>query len=104
MRLEFHADAVSELQSAAEFYESRQVGLGGRFLELVEETLERISRDPLAWSIADEDVRRCLMRVFPFGILYTIELQFILILAVAHLAREPGYWAVRKTSRKPSGP
>jgi len=95
MRLEFHAEALAELQSVAEYYESRQVGLGARFLDLVDEALERIARDPLAWSPADEDVRKCLMRVFPFGILYTIEPEFILILAVAHLAREPGYWLSR---------
>jgi hypothetical protein len=40
MRVEFHADALAELQSEAEFYESRAVGLGGRFLGLVDETLE----------------------------------------------------------------
>jgi hypothetical protein len=96
MRLEFHAEALAELKSAAEYYESRKVGLGVRFLDVVEEALERIARDPIAWSPADEDVRRCLTRVFPFGIFYTIELEFILILAVAHLAREPGYWASRR--------
>ena len=95
MRLEFHAEALAELQSAAEYYESRQVGLGARFLDLVDETLERIARDPLAWSPADEDVRRCLVRIFPFGIFYTIEPDFILILAVAHLARAPDYWTSR---------
>ena len=96
MRLEFHAEALAELQSAAEYYELRQMGLGVRLLDLVDEALERIARDPFAWSRADEDVRRCLLRVFPFGILYTIEPDFILILAVAHLAREPGYWGSRR--------
>jgi hypothetical protein len=96
MRVEFHAEALAELLSAAEYYELRQMGLGARFLDLVDEALERIVRDPLAWSPVDEDVRRCLMRVFPFGILYSIEPAFILILAVAHLAREPGYWASRE--------
>ena len=96
MRLEFHAEALAELHSAAEYYESRKVGLGVRFLDVVDEALERIARDPIAWPPADEDVRRCLTRVFPFGVFYTIELEFILILAVAHLAREPGYWASRK--------
>ena len=95
MRLEFHAAAFGELQSAAEYYESRETGLGVRFLDMVDESLERIARDPTAWSAVDEDVRRCLTRVFPFGVFYTIEPQFILILAVAHLAREPGYWASR---------
>ena len=60
------------------------------------EELERIARDPIAWSPTDEDVRRCLTRVFPFALYYTIEPEFILILAIAHLAREPGYWASRR--------
>lgn len=96
MRLEFHAEALAELQSAAEYYESRRPGLGVRFLDVVVEMLERIARDPHAWSVADEDVRRCITRVFPFGVFYTIEPEFILILAVAHLSREPGYWKSRK--------
>jgi toxin ParE1/3/4 len=96
MRLEFHAEAFAELQSAAEYYESRHVGLGIRFLDVVGEALERIARDPIARSPVDEDVRRCLTRVFPFALYYTIEPEFILILAVAHLAREPGYWALRR--------
>jgi len=96
MRLEFHADALAELQSAAEYYESCQSELGIRFLDVVVDTLERIARDPQAWPPADEDVRRCITRVFPYGVYYTIEREFILILAVAHLSREPGYWKSRK--------
>ena len=43
----------------------------------------------------DEDVRRCLTRIFPFAVLYTIEQDFILIVAVMHWSREPGYWRDR---------
>jgi toxin ParE1/3/4 len=96
VKVEFHAEALAELQGAADYYEARQAGLGVRFLDIVDEALERIAQDPLAWAPADEDVRRCLVRVFPFGILYTIEPEYILILAVTHLARKPGYWATRK--------
>lgn len=39
----------------------------------------------------DEDVRRCLTHVFPYGVLYTIEADFILVVAVMHCSREPGY-------------
>ena len=95
MRLEFHSNALAELASAAEYYEARQPGLGNRFVDAVEEALGCIARDPFTWAPADEDVRRCLTRVFPYGILYTVEREFILILAVAHLAREPGYWKPR---------
>jgi len=95
MRVEFHSRALAELASAAEYYESRKPGLGNRFVDAVGEALDRIASDLFAWTPADEDVRRCLTRVFPYGILYTVEREFILILAVAHLAREPGYWKPR---------
>ena len=58
--------------------------------------VEVILEDPLRWRPFDEDVRRCLTRVFPYGILYTIESDFVLIVAVAHCSREPGYWKHRK--------
>jgi len=63
MRLEFHSNALAELQSAAEYYEARQPGLGNRFVDAVAEALERIARDPFAWVPVDEDVRRCLTRL-----------------------------------------
>ncbi|MFN6535163.1 MAG: hypothetical protein RM021_002155 [Nostoc sp. EkiNYC01] len=44
----------------------------------------------------DEDVRRCLTRKFPYAILYTIGPDYILILAVMHCCREPGYCKSRK--------
>ena len=50
------------------------------------------------WRVLEGDVRRCLVRVFPYGVLYTIEPDFILIIAVAHAKREPGYWGHRLTS------
>ena len=96
MRVEFHAEAIEELQGAAEYYEERQIGLGSRFLDTVEEAIERIAGNPLAWNLVDEDIRRCLTRVFPYGILYSPDKEFVLILAVAHLAREPGYWRSRR--------
>ena len=96
MKLEFHREALAELRGAAVYYESRHARLGVRFLDMIDEALERIARDPIAWSPADEDVRRCLTRVFPFALYYTIEPELILIMAVAHLAREPGYWASRR--------
>ncbi|MGJ5632303.1 hypothetical protein [Nostoc sp. CALU 1950] len=42
------------------------------------------------------DVRRCMTRKFPYGILYTIEQDYILVLAVMHCSREAGYWKSRR--------
>jgi toxin ParE1/3/4 len=49
----------------------------------------------MRWRVIEEDVRRCLTRVFPYAVLYTIETDFILIVAVMHCSREPGYWKSR---------
>ena len=95
MRYEFHAEALEEYEQAARYYAEQQPGLDLRFIICVENAIEVILQDPLRWRPFDEDVRRCLTRVFPYGILYTIEPNFILIVAVAHCSREPGYWKHR---------
>jgi len=95
MRVDFHPDAQAELEAAAQYYESRRPGLGARFIEAVEEAAARIAASPGMWRAIDEDVRRCLTRVFPYGVLYVLEPDSILIVAIAHLAREPGYWKPR---------
>lgn len=55
----------------------------------------RVRESPTRWQIVDQDIRRCLTRRFPYGILYTIEADYILILAVMHCSREPDYWKAR---------
>lgn len=95
MRLEFHPDALAEYRAAAAYYESRKPGLGIRFVEAIEDAIRRITESPVEWRVIDEDIRRCLTHVFPYGVLYTIEAEFVLIVAIAHCAREPGYWKAR---------
>src|SRR5437763_8751415 len=63
----------AEGTGAAHYYAREQPGLDLRFIVCVENAIEVILEDPLRWRPFDEDVRRCLTRVFPYGILYTIE-------------------------------
>ena len=95
MKVEFHPEAIAELQFAAQFYERSRPGLGERFVSSVEEAIGRISDSPSAWRVLEHDVRRCLTRVFPYGVLYTVAAESILIVAIGHCAREPGYWKQR---------
>ena len=71
------------------------LGLATRFVSEVEDSIRRVVDAPTSWRVIDEDVRRCLTHVFPYAILYTIEPDFVLIVAVAHCAREPKYWKQR---------
>ena len=95
MRFDFHPEALAEFQDAAHYYSGAQQGLGLRFVASVETAIEQILEAPLRWRILEEDVRRCLTRIFPYAVLYTVEPDFVLIIAVMHCHREPGYWRNR---------
>ena len=95
MRYEFHPEALEEYNEAGFYYARKEPGLDLRFIIAVEDAIEAILEDPLRYRKYDDDVRRCLTRVFPYAVLYTIEDDFVLIVAVAHLSREPGYWKHR---------
>ena len=69
--------------------------LGDRFAAEVRFAIRRVVETPERWRVLEEDVRRCLVRVFPYSVLYTIEADFILIVAVMHGKRHPGYWRYR---------
>lgn len=93
--LSFHPEAILEYESAAVRYEQLQQGLGVRFIASVESTLQGILADPAAWPVLESDIRRRLTRVFPYAILYSVEAGGIVVLAVMHCHRRPGYWRSR---------
>ena len=95
MRYEFHPEALEEYREAAVYYAERDPELALRFVEAIEEAIQRIIEAPSRWRSIDEDVRRCLTRIFPYGVLYTLEPDFVLIVAIMHCSREPGYWKQR---------
>jgi len=96
MTHEFHPEAYAEYVEAARYYAQRDPELADRFIAAVEEAIDRICESPQRWRILEEDVRRCLTHVFPYGVLYTIEAEFLLVVAVMHCGREPGYWKARR--------
>jgi plasmid stabilization system protein ParE len=95
MTYAFHPDARREFREATAFYESRRPSLGATFSREVEATVERIVEAPEQFGFIEHDVRRCLTRTFPYAILYTVEFDLILIVAVVHRSRKPGYWRER---------
>ncbi|MBN2150606.1 MAG: type II toxin-antitoxin system RelE/ParE family toxin [Candidatus Lokiarchaeota archaeon] len=92
----FHPEAEKEMNEAIEFYNSRAKNLGSDFLLEVEKKIKIIEDNPFKWPIIEEDVRRCLLQRFPFGIMYAIEFDQISIIAIANLKRKPGYWKGRR--------
>jgi plasmid stabilization system protein ParE len=95
MSYSFHPEAEAEFIRAIEYYEEKEVGLGHDFAVEVYSTIERSVAFPEAWPVIEQDIRRSLVRRFPYGILYLEQEKEIYILAVMHLHRDPEYWKHR---------
>lgn len=95
MNYRFHPEALGEFQAASIYYGEQQRGLGERYISAVQAAIGRIIDSPLLGRILEEEVRRYLTKVFPYAVLYTVEDDYILIVAVMHCHREPGYWLHR---------
>jgi plasmid stabilization system protein ParE len=88
----FHSDAQSEMEDAAFYYEAQQSNLGKRFISMVQDAVRRIQITPVLFVKVEGEVRRCQTHTFPFGILYRVEVDRIVVVAVMHNRRDPGYW------------
>lgn len=95
----FLPPAEEEMVAAAQYYEARSHGLGADFLDEVQHSVEAISSNPRTAPVVKENIRRRLLKRFPFGILYAVEPNTIVVLAVMHLRRRPGYWEGRVKKR-----
>ena len=95
MRYIFHPEALEDYEDAVEYYAEISPDLANAFINSIENGIKRILSHPEGWQAVEEDVRRHLTKRFPFGIYYTIEGDYISIVAVMHMSRRPGYWKHR---------
>jgi plasmid stabilization system protein ParE len=92
MRFRLLQPAFREVREAAKYYEYRVPGLGVDFLQEVRATVRRILLHPEAWFALDQEIRRCRTHRFPYGIIYTVDQEEVLIISVMHLHRHPESW------------
>ena len=91
----FLEPAQIEFDEAINFYNQQREGLGHEFAAEVLNTINRILRYPEAWNKLSKRTRRCRTKRFPYGVIYQIRGDRVLIVAVAHLRRKPRYWRNR---------
>lgn len=92
MEFRFLDLAQAEFDEAVVYYNSELPGLGDDFLVQVLKALDRIKQFPKAWHPYTKNTRRCLVRRFPYGVVYQILKDEILIVAIQNLHRRPDYW------------
>ena len=95
MTIKFHSEARKEFFEAAEYYEEQVVGLGDDFIDEVEKVLDVIEQQSASGTKITNTERRFLVSRFPYGVIYSVEADQIVILAVMNLKRKPGYWKSR---------
>jgi hypothetical protein len=93
--ISFDEDARAEFLDAVAYYESCESGLGARFKDAVSTEAGAILEMPFRFRSLHGRFRRCLVPGFPYGIIFTIEPDFIFVVAIAHAKRKPGYWKKR---------
>ncbi len=86
------SEAKDELEAGVSFYDSEHPGLGYDFTLEVRRLCRLIAEAPTAGLGVRADVRRRILRRFPYSILYTVDKDEVLIISIAHQSRRPGYW------------
>jgi toxin ParE1/3/4 len=96
-RLEVRPQVWNDIATAAEWYDARQAGLGAQFVRKVRDRIEDEQKQPLLARIRDvrRSVRWVFARRFPYGIIYRVERDVVLIIAVIHAAQQERRWKER---------
>ena len=92
MKARLITSASFELDEAVNYYDHQLPGLGYRFFQEAGAAIERILFMPEAWPKVGRQTRRCMLKGFPYALLYIIDEDGILITAVAHLHRDPKHY------------
>ena len=88
-KVKFAREASYEFLNAVEWYESRSKGLGLRFTDEIDSTIERIKLNPELYPSIVEDIKRIQVNKFPYSIFYKIEDDTLVILRIFHNKRKP---------------
>jgi len=95
MNVHFLAAAEAELHEAIAYYNGQSEGLGYEFAAEVNRAIGRILQYPDAWAKLSARTRRCRTNRFPYGLVYQVRGDTVLIVAVMHLRRHPDSWRSR---------
>ena len=95
MTSRFVSAAEEEFSDAAIFYEGSQPGLGEEFVLHVLATVSRLERFPESAAEVSPEIRSMPLPRFPFSLIYRVHDREVVVLAVTHQSRRPGYWGDR---------
>jgi len=99
LELELHPAAEAEAREARLRYRASDPTVAVRFMAALDRAMDQVADHPERWPSYLHGTRRLLVRRFPFAIVYRVEAQRVLVVAIVHQRRRPGYW--RRRGSKP---
>jgi plasmid stabilization system protein ParE len=98
MEVRFHRLAMPEYVEARTWYELRGPALAQEFIAETDRAVERIAKAPDRRPLCFKHYRRVRLQRFPYTLYYrVVDPSLILVLAMAHARRRPGYWRRRSS-------
>lgn len=94
-RIDLLPGAHTDFNQAFDWYASRSNSVAVRFTDAINNGFDEIAHDPERFTRIDERHYERLIKRFPFRIIYRIVEQHLVIVAIAHAKRNPGYWLSR---------
>jgi plasmid stabilization system protein ParE len=94
-RIIIRPEAESDISDAYSWYEGRLSGLGSEFIDCIDDAINSILLNPESYAVALKNIRRILIRRFPYAVYYLYEESVIVVLAVFHFKRNPKSWFQR---------
>ena len=95
MRARFLKAAELEVDEAVSYFDAQRDRLGDRFEQDLQNTVAFVTTHPLSGRAITDRVRKFRLRTFRYNIIYIVDADEIVIVAVAHHRRRPGYWRAR---------
>ncbi len=87
--------ARAELIEAQTWYEREAAGLGRRFRQAIATLMERMANNPRQFPVVFKNVRRALLRRFPYSLFFVVEDEGLMVIACFHASRRPTRWQKR---------
>jgi toxin ParE1/3/4 len=98
-RLLVRPEARADVAETAAWYEAQQQGLGREFLRAFRAATDPLRRNPFLYQIVFEEMRRVLLRRFPYAVFYEVHGSDVVVLGCLHGARDPEEWRKRASSQ-----
>ena len=95
MNVRFLTLAQKEVDEAVAWFNKQVDGKGMDFLDELDRIVRLVKSYPFASTEIETDIRRRLFARFPYSLIYGLEEQTVIVIAVAHFRRAPRYWVER---------